>query len=102
MALISWPNCVSFILTLFSLLTLILGPGQLSFTGSDSGDKVCFLGTGFRVMPYFFGPGFRDKNISVPNSGLRSRVCFFHWLCSESGCSVIGWFPAQGLVGSVH
>ena len=82
-------------LVLFSFLTLILGPGHISFTGSDSRDKVCFFGTGFRVRACFFGPGFRDKDVvsltqvsdpgcvSFPDSGFRVRV-LSDWLFSCS------------------
>lgn len=45
----------------FSLLVLILGSGCISFTGSDSRDKMCFFGTGFKVRVCFFGSGFSTK-----------------------------------------
>ena len=94
MALISWPNCDFFSLNLFSLLALILGPGHIFFTGSDSMYKVSFFDPVFRVRACFFDPGFRDKDISFSGSGLRSRVFLSLVPGSESGGSVISLFPA--------
>ena len=71
-------------LVLFSFLTLILGPGHISFTGSDSRDRVCFFDTSFRARAHVFSPGFRDKDVSLPGPGLTYRECFFHWLWVQS------------------
>ena len=70
-------------LVLFGFLALLLGPGHISFTGSNSKDKECFFDTSFRVRAHVFSPGFRDKDISFPGPGLRSG-CFFHWLWVQS------------------
>ena len=66
-------------LVLFSFLTLILGPGHISFIGSDSRDKVCFFDTSFRVS-LVLGSGIKI----FPGSGLDYRMCFFHWLWVQS------------------
>lgn len=66
MALISGPT-VFLSLVFFSLLALILRPGHISFTGSDSRDKVCFFDTSFKVRMFCL----------VLGSGIK---CFFHWL----------------------
>ena len=64
-------------LVLFSFFTLILGQGHISFTGSDSRDKVCFFDTSFRARAHVFSPGFRDKDVSLPGPGLKSRCVSF-------------------------
>ena len=87
-------------LVLFSFLTLIVGPGDISFTGSDSRDKVCFFDTSFRARAHVFSPGFRDKDVSFLAQASNIR-CVSLTLGLDSGCSVIGQFPALGLVGSV-
>lgn len=75
-------------MVLFSLLALIPGLGHISFTDSDSRDKACFFGTGFRVRAYFFGSEFRNKVflslaqvldpgcVSFTGSEFRARVGF--------------------------
>lgn len=60
----------------FFFLALILMPGNISFTGSESRGKMCFFSTGLRLRACFFGSGFRDK----VGSGIK---CFFHWLRSQ-------------------
>ena len=84
-------------LVLFSFLTLILGPGHISFTGSDSRDKVCFFDTSFRARAHVFSSEFRDKDVSLlaqvsnpgcvsfTGSGFRVRV-LSDWLVSCSSC----------------
>lgn len=101
MTLISWPNC--FLSPVhFSLLSLMLGPGHISFADSDSRDKVCLpvvlesghvslvLGSGIKT---FFPPWLRSQIQDV----LLSLA-----LGSESGCSVIGWFLAPVVPFSLH
>lgn len=65
------------LLVIFSLLALILEPGHISFTGSDSRDKVCFFGTGFRVRVYFFGSGFTGIKCFT-GSGFNLRCVSFN------------------------
>ena len=80
-----------------SFFTLILGLGRISFTGSDSRDKVCFFDSSFRARAHIFSSEFRDKDVSFlaqasntgcvsfSDSGFRVRV-FSDWLVSCSSC----------------
>ena len=86
-----------FSLVLFGLLTLILGLGYISFTGSDSRDNVCFFDSGFRVKVCFLGSRLRAKRVSFTGSVLSSRVGFFHqlWFQGQDGFLWLAPFPTM-------
>lgn len=58
-------------------MPLVLGPGHISFTDSNSRAKVCFFSTGFgvRVLSLVLGSELK----SFTGSGFRARTGFFGW-----------------------
>ena len=84
MALILEPNGV----ILFTFLSLILGPGQVSLVWSEYGHLVCSFGPGFRVQGLSSCFGFGDK-VSLPLALVPFSGCVSS-PSSEPGVRLLG------------